>query len=1524
MAKILGLDLGTNSIGWAVVDDEKNKILDTGVRIYPEGVTAKTIGLGDKEVSRNATRRDARQLRRQFYRKRLRKIKLLELLIEQDMCPLKRAELFEWKNWDKTKKSEGRVFPNSPEFVDWIKLNPYQLRAKAINKQVSKYELGRIFYHLIQRRGFLSSRKGGADPQTLFERGKPEENILPIKETKEKIKGTSLGYYLNSIANKENEAYKFQELRLRGRYTIREMYIEEFDKIWTEQNKFYDLDSKTTIFTKIRETKGSINNKKNTTRLNYLKEKYGEANVEVVEITDKNNLSNNDETQSVKKETRHKIITKEEISLKYVLAGDIEYITDDDGERKVKFKSNESILYWQRPLRSQKGLLANCRFEDELPVINKNGEFSKDENGEIIKRSKKPCPLSHPEFEEFRAWQFINNIYFGKRNPLSDEQKQIVLDLINKKKKNFNFTEIIKALKLNYEKFNYDEKFTVTANTTISQLSELFEPEVWKEKYDEIWHCFYFYEDDDKLYEKLKKSYAYSGNLETVSKIKLKDGYCNVSLKAIRNILPFLKQGYLYDKAVILGGVKNAFGKRWEYFQDYHYDIINKVVAVLKEDNKEGEAILKIKEVLSSKTNRYGFSVDDPRFFHLYHHSQSVEQKKDLNDRLPVVENLRNPIVQQGVNEMRRLVNALMKKYQIEFGDYFRFDKIKVEMGRDLRNTKSARQDMTIRIRENEKKNDEARSRLQEYGLQPSRNNVQKYLMWKEIADVSGTPRCPYTGKTIAISDLLGSSNTVQIEHIIPYSISLDDSFGNKTICESHFNNLKGELTPYQFYQKNPDVKLWGVSSWDAVADRAFQILPYAKAKKFTIKSELKLDDFIERQLNDTRYIAKKSVELLSNICSDVRVMPGQLTAELRHLWGLNNILQDNIPNLQEELGKVKNIENNNCFLVLNEDNEIIEIVPKQNSRPKTNSDEILLPIIVKGKKLVSDSFNLDIDLENYPDGKYWAKLKVDNDFLIIPRYVQKPLVSEDRIVFRGKIEKQTFKNDTSGNIKVTNKEDGVYWVDIAIKNKEFKNAQTQKSRPDVKPKSKIVLFGNVKDEKFSCYIYNCKTNLPDGKYWLILELDINDVNFTKAVNDKPDLDANNQICLNATVNDLQELVLDIDNLSNFKVNEAAGKYFTKIKIKEINPNLNLIENNPPILKEKTHKILEGVIWADKYSGEIKFDPKKKRDDHRHHAVDAIVIALTEQGFLQKLSTWHASDDIKYKERLDDSEKFPMPWDEFYTDTKKAVNSILVSHKKQNKTLTRNKKGFSVRGQLHKETVFGLRQAPKQEQAHHFRVKVTSIEDEKKYKKIVDEGIKEIIRNYLLAKYGKDIKYAENFKIPKDAFYENNEWTLFLPNKRGDKVPIKKVRIKENLSNTVQLKSDLNQYVNPRNNHHVIIYKDLEGKLQEDVVQFWTAVERKQKGESAYQLPEDGLEIIEILEINDMFLLGLSEEEYEDNKNNKEFLSKYLYRVQKVTSKFYTFRKHNASTLDNSEYEFRIQSMSAWEKANPIRYKISL
>lgn len=1507
MARILGLDLGTNSIGWAVVDTNSQKILDTGVRIFPEGVEPKTIGQGDKEQSKNATRRDKRQMRRQFYRKRLRKIKLLQILIEQEMCPLTSDELSKWKNWSQTEKTEGRKFPDSEKFIDWIKLNPYNLREKALTEELTFHELGRIFYHLIQRRGFLSNRKG-KDDSTIFTKGKPDEDILPINDTKAKIGNRTLGGYLNSIAYKDGEPYRTitdengKEIRIRGRYTVRDMYIDEFEKIWSIQKEFLDIESKKVEVKRVRELRGTINSKRNKKKIDHLITKFGEANVEI----------------KTDEKGKTKVITTEQLSLKEFLAGKIDSTKDEESEEKLQFKSNESVLFWQRPLRSQKGLLSNCRFEDNLPVIKENGDFLLKQNGEIQKRSKKPCPISHPEFELFRAYQFVNNISYGKNQKLTPEQRNAVLTLINKNDKNFDFSKIPDTLKLTYEKFNYGDKQKVAGNPTIKALKPLFTEDIWDEHYEEIWHCFYFYEDNDKLFEKLKKDFGFKKDIKAIEGVRLKEGYSNVSLKAIRNILPFLEKGYQYDRAVILGGVKNAFGKRWEHFKEFHDNIEKEIISILREDNKEGEAIEKIKEHLASPVFYYGFEKDDSHFLHLYHHSQEVEKQNGDADKIPEVENLRNPIVQQGINETRRLVNYLLKKYRKEIDPEFKFDQIKVEMGRDLRNNKDGRQEMSIRIRENEAKNDDARERLAEYGLQPSRENIQKYLMFKEIEERAGKAQCPYTGKVISVSDLLGRDNAVQIEHIIPFSVSLDDSFGNKTLCESNFNREKNEKTPYQFYKENPNPDLWGVSSWEAVEERAFRLLPFRKAKKFTAKREFEKSDFIQRQLNDSRYIAKKSVELLSHICKDVRVMPGQLTAELRHLWGLNNILQP-VQNLGEHTFDVDEGNSIPHYVVTNESGEVLSIHRKQNERPETNPNEILATGNVTKKKFTSKYFKIDMETPDLPDGNYWAKLNVGDNVQVIPKFIDKPGTDEKNIVFKGTVEKGYFKNDTYGRIK-TDVEDGSYWAKFEILNVKFETPQKDK-QPKTK-RNQVMLFGNVLNGEFKCFIYQCETNLRDGKYWIILDLTPDNVEFIRSVNPKPEVHEN-ELLITATIDEDGVLKADVDKEFKVQTDYPTGKYYVVLEIMNHETKLYQIENEPAKL-EKGQQLIEGNIWVDKYSGEIKFDPKKNRDDHRHHGIDAITIALTEQGYLQRLSTYNAQRKEKQRQKLDNTEKFPEPWDGFTNDVAKAASAILISHKKNDKTLTKTKKGFGVRGQLHKENVFGKRQAPNQEQTFHRRTKITELKNNKHIGKVVDVTIRNLIENHLRDNLNIDVKNPTGYTVPKDAFFKDGKWQIFLPNKKGDDIPVKKVRIKEVLGNAAQLKSDLNQYVNPRNNHHVLIYKDHDGNLKEEVVQFWTVVERKLQGEKIYQLPFDGMSIITTLEINDMFLLGLSDEEFDSNKNNSYFLSRYLYRVQKISGGDYSFRFHLASTLEKKDEERRIQSLGAWEQQNPIKVKIDL
>ncbi len=1560
MAKILGLDLGTNSIGWAIVDDLNNKILDSGVRIFPEGVVAKTIGTGDREESKNAKRRQSRQTRRGFYRKRLRKIKLLRTLINYNMCPLKHEELDVWSKWDKIKKKEARMspelaLPENHPYCIWLKQNPYELRNKALVDDLTKLEFGRVLYHLIQRRGFLSNRKGKDDGKIY----KGKDGVKGIEDTQKELQNSTLGKYLFSILPKDGEPFKIiqdekgNELRVRSRYTLRDMYIAEFEAIWNRQASHLGLDKLDYIKEKKIILKGGIHKKRNVNKIEHLRKIKGDNNVEIIRIS--NDLSNFD---------KEKLILKisSKIPLKEYLGGKIE--KDVDGN--FKFKSNESVLFWQRALRSQKGLLAKCRFEQTL----------KDESGKYIQKGKTPCLLSHPLFEEYRALQYINNIEYGKKQRLEESQRKLVFELINTNDKNFKFSEIKKKLKLEYETFNFDDDSLVAGNYTTKHLKSLFPDEtlsneylikvnnidVAENGYEKIWHLFHYCDDNDILLNKLQVKYGLNGDLkilkDKISKINLREGYSNISLKAIKNILPYLRHGMRLSDAIILGGVRNAFGKKWEHYKNDHEELVKDILKINHEkSNKEGEAIEKIKAYLIE--NKYGFTENDIRFKRLYHHSQEVE-KVDLKNKIGDIENLRNPIVQQGVNEVKRLVNLLIDKYG-------KFDQIKVELGRDLKNNKRKRQELTNLISLNTTKNENAKQLLTEYGLSHSRENIQKVLLYKELQEKGTVAVCPYTNKTINISDVLGSKNKIQIEHIIPKSISLDDSFANKTLCDSKFNGLKGERTPYEFYQINKDEKLWGgAKSWEDIERRVFRILPYAKAKRFTSKTKFDKNDFIERQLNDTRYISKKTKEILSQVCNNVSVMPGSLTAELRRLWGLNNILQPaftiDIPNLHIE--EDKHIPH---YVVLDKDKNPVFSQRIYNSKPKLNDNETTLyGNVDKGFFRSKEQYvKFQVETPNLTNGEYWAKLLLSNPKSIVRVFRDKPETSYNEIVVRGKIEKEKFKHEGLNLISAPKMENGSYWAKLTIKSKDF-----IKPKKDEQPKKngkQILLFGEVIDGIFSSYIYECEVDkIVDGKYWLILDIDFEKVDFEKAFNEKPTV-KDNQIVIQGIANDENIFVSDMDNQHQFRIDEGKGKYYILFDIiSEVKEFYSVKTDIPKV--EDGQTLIEGSVWVDKYTGEIKFDPKKNREDHRHHAIDALVIALTKESYLQQLSKQNASVENKKRgiEYENNQLNFPEPWNGFHQDAFQVINSILISHKQNNKILTKITKkivkngktyksvGMAVRGQLHMENLYGFRKPPIGKEGFHKRESIESLTTDKQINKIVDLKVKEIIikaRKAEVPLYKEIDSLIKNLKNPKLSDEEEknikdriqdlkttikNLYTL--PNKNGQPIPIKKVRVSVEMGNAQQLKNKINQRVNPRNNHHVMIFADENGIYHFNIESFWNVVKRKKNKESIYQIPNNyqGVTIVETFERNDMFVLGMSDSDFINNIDNFDFISKFLYKSEVITntnngkSPLFEFRHHLESTQNREYYPHHIRITSlgegknGWITYNPIKVKISV
>ncbi|MCB0456825.1 MAG: type II CRISPR RNA-guided endonuclease Cas9 [Flavobacteriaceae bacterium] len=877
------------------------------------------------------------------------------------------------------------------------------------------------------------------------------------------------------------------------------------------------------------------------------------------------------------------------------------------GGRKRDGYDEDGVLFHQRPLRSQKHLVGNCSFEPK----------------------KTKSPISALVFEEFRIWQWVNTVECNGKKITQEEREKMITVLLSKEKPAFkDLKKAIGKIDAHY-KFNYKDEDKIVGTNTISNLSnKKFFGKQWfdftNKEQEDIWHVLYFFDDKDSVKKYAAEKWGFDEDkANAIANFNLKDGYSSLSKKAINNILPFLKMGFPYDVAVVLGGIKNVFGNDWEKLSEEKRNYIIDNVEDIVRSKVKGGFIDVIKALL-----RKDYVIANKQLGKLYHHSASITSTAVL-EKLPLgkdadkeIQAIRNPIVITALFELRKVVNELIDR----FGS---FDEIKVEMARDLKVSKTKRNEIRRQQQQLERENDRVKEELHHLGQRITHDNLLKYKLWEECKKT-----CPYTGVIIPIHKLF--TGEVQIEHIHPWSRSLNDSFMNKTLCWADENRKKGDKTPYEFYGNDE-------ANWITIKERALKLFAdtkeYPKAyQKFKRFVQQKFDDdFTTRQLNDTRYISREAKGYLQKVCKKVTVSPGQMTATLRKFWGINSILND--------------------------------------------------------------------------------------------------------------------------------------------------------------------------------------------------------------------------------------------------------------------------EN------------------------------EKTREDHRHHAVDALVLACGKTRYLQELTKWN-----RYQ-KIPDSSHFPMPWESFRYDAEQAVEGILVSHKKVTSIVTvrthkteKNGKeyknfGVAARGQLHKETVYGKRKAPFGDEAFHVRKPIDILTTEKQLEKVVDKTIRELIfkRVHHLGGF-------EKGKLPNATFFEVDENgikrpQIFLPNKNGAPVPVLKIRMKENIGGAEPLKDDINQWVNPRNNHHVLIYMDEKGNLKEEVVTFWTVVERKRKGFPVYQLPIDGIEIVTALQINDMFILGLGEDEINWEQPDISLLTQHLYRVQKLTSGDYFFRKHTSSTVTDSQY-IQIRGFgegkTGWFSFNPIKVTVSV
>lgn len=816
--RILGLDTGTNSLGWAVVDrlPEGYKLVDKGVHIFQEGVNIEN---GTQEKSRAAKRTKHRSLRKQYWRRKVRKIRLLAVLSNAGLCPpLTSEELRAWR-------VEGKYPLSNEAFMSWQRtdenkgVNPYAARCKCVEQELDKenrnerYLIGRALYHIAQRRGFLSNRKvqKGDDDQ---ETGKVKKGI---KELTQKIQNAGCEYLCQYFY----QLYQRGE-RIRSCYTDRkEHYEKEFEAICQKQHL--------------------------------------------------------DEALAA---TLHKII------------------------------------FVPRPLKSQRRGVAKCPFEP----------------------SKHCAPVSHPLFEEFRMWSFIRNIKVQKPEDselraLSNEEIAKVLPLwFRKSKPNFHFEDIAKTLagkgKYCYYKsaeakpfrFNYYLDSSVAGCPVSAQLKEIFGEDVLRDraKVDTIWQALDFYTDDLKLREwGIKHFNLTDEQADALVKIRLPQGYASLSLKAMENIVPLMRDhGMIYPNATLIAKLRDLL-KGYDFDEEVDAYLINDIEDYLTiPTDKDGKPLMtreERKQILERKWQTH-YNLSDKDLQKLYHPSMIEEYRKVENKtngvyqlESPRISALKNPMAMRALFRMKAVVNQLLKEGTIDENTI-----IHIEFARNLNdaNRRAALRQYQNALRDEREK---AREAIKPYVPNPSDDDILKYLLWQ---DQGG--KCIYTGKEIELP-MLYKGTEFDIEHTIPRSMGGSSIRENLTICDARFNReTKKTLLPSQLSEQQQAIIFANIQAWKeryedlekqirrkknsssgirdkeakdkAITQRHLLEMQRdfwrSKYEAFTIEEE-KVQGFTRRQGTDISVISRYGRLYLLSLFERVDVVKGTMTADFRKMWGI-------------------------------------------------------------------------------------------------------------------------------------------------------------------------------------------------------------------------------------------------------------------------------------------------------------------------------------------------------------------------------------------------------------------------------------------------------------------------------------------------------------------------------------------------------------------------------------------------------------------------------------------------------------
>lgn len=1019
MKKILGLDLGTNSIGWALTnndfDNKLGNIEGLGSRIIP--MSQDVLGKFDSGVSISQTAertkyRGSRRLVQRFLLRRERLHRVLNILdflpkhysdsIDFDkkfgqFKPEREEKLSFFKNQDG--KNQFLFMGSHQEMLSEFRLtNPdlkqvpydwtiYYLRKKALTQKITKEELAWILLNFNQKRGYYQLR--GEEKEE--NKNKLEEfHTLTVVNVVEREKGKS-GIWYNVIL--EN-----------GWIYKRESKVALFD--WVGKQKNF-------IVTTELNDDGTIKlNKENEEKRSFRSPK--EDDWGLLKIRTEQTINQSDKTvgtfiydnllkkpnQKIKGElvrTIERHYYKSE--LKQILETQIEFHSATLKDRNLYkkcidelYKHNDShktsikdrdfdylfvddIIFYQRPLKSKISLISNCSLEFR-PIKDKNGVLVKDVNGNQIVKPLKCIAKSNPIFQEFRLLQFVKNLKIYRKDIANDvdvtndylKTEEDVVELFNwlNDKAEISQKQFLAypKFKLKEDKFrwNFVEDKNYPCNETRNQfLNAIAKIDIDKFFFDakntqDLWHILYSVTDKIEI-TKAIATFAKRHNLSdeftvNFSKIKpYKKDYGSYSEKAIKKLLPLMRFGSYWDENNIDTKTLVRIDKiqTGEFDENIRNRVREKAIHLTAISDFQGLPLWLASYIIydrhseASDISKWKTPADIDRFL-----------KHDFKQH-----SLRNPIVEQVITETLRVVKDIWQNYGQGKENFF--NEIHIELGREMKNNANDRKRITETINQNENTNlrikailtelkndgindirphspsqqeilkiyeegiyssENSKDKLEEVdkirkNAKPTASEIIKYKLWLEQGYIS-----PYTGKLIPLSDLF--TTKYQIEHIIPQSRLFDDSLSNKVICESEVNDLKGNKTALEFILKNEDriVTLTGGKTVKIFTKEAYNqhITSYYsknKSKQKRLLSEDIPEKFIERQLNDTKYISKIIKNLLSKIVREddeqevtskhIVSLNGSITSRMKQDWGLNDVWNKIVTPRFERLNAITN-----------------------------------------------------------------------------------------------------------------------------------------------------------------------------------------------------------------------------------------------------------------------------------------------------------------------------------------------------------------------------------------------------------------------------------------------------------------------------------------------------------------------------------------------------------------------------------------------------------------------------------------